>query len=341
MSQPDQPNSKIRNWRPLSMSLLTHLLLAIFLILLAHSAGQSAPEGELRRAGIVLAVESENQETQYLKEFDLPQDTNELTASENSTVSNLSPPSLAALDQPRRPDLPGSELIDTSDLDAINMAAVPGISKSNTQYELTEEDLKLIQADQKLIRARAPKGPPATINVFGSGGLTGRSFVFVLDRSKSMGGQGLGVIHAARNELSAAINQLEPHHTFQIVGYHHRTVTISKRNLLPATDANKLLVPNFISNLAAFGATDHDNGLNSAITFSPDVIVLMTDGGYPELNSNQLKLIQQMAPRGCQIHCIQFGLGSLQQPVNFMRQLAQQNRGTYRYIDVNKWKKDD
>jgi Ca-activated chloride channel family protein len=322
------------------MSLLTHLLLVIFLILWAHSSGRSAPEGELRRAGIVLAVESENQETEYLSESDVAEVADDPTDSEQADPATMPPPPLAAaLEAPQRPDLPGPEFIES--LDANNMANVPGPSKTSFQYELTDEDLKMIEADQKLVRSRIPKGNPATISVFGSGGLTGRSFVFVLDRSKSMGAQGLGVIHAARDELATAISQLEPHHTFQIVGYHHRTVTVSKRSLLPATETNKNLVPEFISNLAAFGSTDHNNGLISALTFNPDVIVLMTDGGYPELSANQLAIIKRMVPRGCQIHCLQFGLGSMRNPANFMTRLAEQNNGTFRYVDVNRWKKDD
>ena len=101
------------------------------------------------------------------------------------------------------------------------------------------------------------------------------------------------------------------------------------------------LVPTFIRNLAAFGGTNHENGIVSSIAFNPDVIVLMTDGGYPELNKNQLRMFNRMAGRGCSINCIQFGVGSLQQRNNFMTKLAAENAGTFRYIDVTEWKKDE
>jgi Ca-activated chloride channel family protein len=221
------------------------------------------------------------------------------------------------------------------------MAEVPNTANSNSHYQLSEEDLKLIKSEQRLIQARAPAGDPTTISVFGSGGMTGRSFVFVIDRSYSMGSQGLGVIDAAKKQLSAAINQLEPHHTFQIVGYHETTHTMLRRQLLPANDANKKQVPGHISSMSAFGATDHENGLIAAVAFKPDVIVLMTDAGHPELNSGQLKMIKQLAPRGCQIHCIQFGIGSLQKTTNFMTKMAEQNDGSFRYIDVTQWKKNN
>ena len=118
-------------------------------------------------------------------------------------------------------------------------------------------------------------------------------------------------------------------------------MTITKRKLLAATDENKKLVPTFIANLAAFGGTNHENGLVSAIAFRPDVIVLMTDGVSPVLNENKLKMFKRMAGRGCSINCIQFGVGSLQQRVNFMTKMAEANSGTFRYIDVTEWKKDN
>lgn len=340
MSQLANSKMRIKNWRPLSMSLVTHVILVVFLILLAQNSRSNAPDGELRRAGIVLAVETENEPTKFLDQFDLSEE-NEPTPSEPPAATLPPPPALTSPERDPVPDLPGAELTNPWELDALNMAHVPKETTPATQHQLTDEDLKLIEADQKLVRERTPQGAPATLRVFGGGGMTGRSFVFVLDRSKSMGGTGLGVIHAARKELTEAIGHLQPNHQFQIVGYHHRTVTVSRRDLLPATDANKQRVPDFISNLAAFGSTDHDNALTTAVTFDPDVIVLMTDGGYPVLNENQMQRINRMAPRGCQIHCIQFGMGPQQQTMNFMRALADQNNGTYRYVDVNQWNKDD
>lgn len=296
----------------------------------------------MRRAGIVLEVSNEHDETRYLKnDSDVAEEISQSTNVDSISTVTDSPPPLAAPLKPDLPNLPGTQIIETSDLDATGMATVPTTPRDKTQYQLTKADLEMIEADRKLLAARAPKGDPTTIRVFGSGDLTGRSFVFVLDRSKSMGNSGLGVIHAARQELSTAINQLEPTHFFQIVAYHHKTVTLSSRKMLSATDEHQQQVPEFIANLAAFGSTDHNNGLVSALTFRPDVIVLMTDGRYPELNATELKQIRRMAEPKCQIHCIQFGLGPLQQSDNFMRRLAEQNDGSFRYVDVSQWNEDN
>ncbi|MGI9519476.1 MAG: VWA domain-containing protein, partial [Pirellulaceae bacterium] len=201
---------------------------------------------------------------------------------------------------------------------------------------LTPEQQKMLAAESAAIEARRPRGPPTSLSVFGSGQMTGRKFVFVMDRSKSMGAQGLNVINAAASELGAAISSLEDHHQFQIVAYHHMPLTIGPRELLNATEDHKGEVAEFITNLAAFGGTEHEGALFMALSMNPDVVVLLTDGGLPSLNESQLTRIRRAAD-GAQIHCIQFGSGPSQNSNTFMQKLAVQNVGSYRYIDVSTW----
>lgn len=318
------------------MSLSTHTLLALFLILVVF---QNQPGGSslepLRQASIVLTVNNETQ-PEYLTETDVePSSASEPASTTAAAASDPAPPiNLDALDPP---PVAGFNAIESLVTDANQMADVPDGRGLETEMILSEDDLKLIEADRKLIESRQPVGDPTSINVFGSGNLTGRDFVFVLDRSHSMGDSGLGVIQASRRELGDAINQLEEHHQFQIVAYHDKTVTMKTRKLLAATDRNKAGVAEFIGRLAAFGGTEHEKGLMAAIAFRPDVIVLLTDGGYPELNPGQLKILRQLTASKTQIHCIQFGSGPVPQTGRFMKQLAADNRGTYKYIDVNHW----
>ncbi len=326
------------------MSFLTHLLLATILILLGYfsTSPSQSEDGILRKAGIILTVQNDNEETEYLDPADLPSENESANAIEPSNPASQPPPALSAeLKQPDRPELPGFDSSPDVSLDANQMTEVPSDSNSHAHYELSEEDLKLIKSEQRMLKARAPKGDPTKISVFGSGGMTGRSFVFVIDRSSSMGNQGLGVIAAARIELAAAISQLEKHHSFQIIGYHQRTNAMQSRNLLLASDKNKNAVSDHLGTMAAYGSTNHESGMIAALAFKPDVIMLMTDGGFPLLNGGQLKMIKQLAPNGCEIHCIQFGSGPQQISQNFMTRMADQNEGTFRYIDITKWKKQN
>ena len=328
------PESDIQNpnWRPFGLSLLFHtLLFALLLVLINRLPGDSAGD-ELRRGSLVLAITNTDQPTDYLTEEDISNgDESQVPATE---ASEASPP---AIEMPEIPDLPGLAAVET--LDVTNMADVPKNSVPPHEFTLSKDDLKMIAKEQRELKALQPKGPPASISVFGSGELKGQRFVFVIDRSKSMGSQGLGVLKRAVKELSTAINQLEDYHQFQIVAYHDRTITMSRRAMLPASDSNKQQAPEFINGLMAFGGTSHDYGLYAALAFHPDIVVLMTDAGFPELNAGHLNEMKIMSRGKVQIHTIQFGSGPLQVDDNFMKQLALQSRGSFRYIDVNQWYK--
>ena len=328
------PESDIQNpsWRPFGLSLLFHTLLFVLLLVLINRLPGDSAGDELRRGSLVLAINNTDQPTDYLTEEDISNgDESQVPATE---ASEASPP---AIEMPEIPDLPGLAAVET--LDVTNMADVPKNSVRPREFTLSKDDLKMIAKEQRELKALQPKGPPASISVFGSGELKGQRFVFVIDRSQSMGSQGLGVLKRAVKELSTAINQLEDYHQFQIVAYNDRTITMSRREMLPASEFNKKQAPEFINGLIAFGGTSHDYGLYAALAFHPDIVVLMTDAGFPELNGGHLNEMKIMSRGKVQIHTIQFGSGPFQVDDNFMKQLALQSQGSFRYIDVNQWYK--
>ena len=321
-------DSNRQSWRSIALSVMIHTALLVGLALLWTNRVIGGGDEGPRRVEIVLASAAE--ENEYFDEADIMP--TEAPASATSPVApDEAPPidvtalvnEVATIDMPL-PGMTSSEM------------TTPTQSAAMPPSELSEAQRKMLAAESAAIIARQPKGPPTTIRVFGSGDLSGRKFIFVIDRSRSMGAQGLNVLNAASRELTAAINQLEPFHEFQIVAYHHRTMTIERRELLNGTEQNKQQVAGFITNLAAFGGTEHELALNMALSLNPDVVVLLTDGGMPELNQSQLERLHRTAG-GAQIHCIQFGQGPLQKNTNFMRKLAAKNLGTYRYIDVTEW----
>jgi len=67
-------------------------------------------------------------------------------------------------------------------------------------------------------------------------------------------------------------------------------------------------------------------------------LMFMTDGGSPDLTPNEIKRVKKMAGGKTQIHCIEFGSGGYQQTTSFMKKIAGQNQGSFRYIDVNHWR---
>ena len=333
-----------RKWYPLGMSCMLHTLLMTWLMWwYTASSAPIAPAEAPRQAAIVLAHRNLSNLAVYLTQQDI-WETPLADASPASTAQS-SAGEIPEISSDRRLrvnvnlDAAGQTAFPTLISDAQQLALVPQKAPSSGGYELTAEDLALIEADRKLLARRQPVGPPANIQVFGSGKLTGHSFVFVLDRSQSMGSQGLGVVQASRIELSRAVAALQPHHHFQIIGYHNSTVLMSNQKLLAGTAQNKSLVPDYIDSLVAYGGTNHEAGLVAALALQPDIIVLMTDGGEPKLHDGQLALLHRIAGDHTQIHCLQFGAGPLQSTHHFMIQLAAGNHGTFRYLDVNLWKK--
>ena len=339
---PIADQSRSSRWRSPSssflISVLTHVAILIALILFGSFTVSQGTSEIARPGGIVLTQSDANEETEYLTETDVATlDTSPTDVTEPVSAQSASSMPAPELDTPEPLDLPGVAP-PTIEMDANTMAEVPNFSPETVKYELSKADLEQIAKDRKFFEAQRPKGDPTTVSIFGGGGVSGRKFVFVIDRSHSMGSEGLGVLDRARQELIAAIDGLEPNHEFQIVAYHDSTIVISERKMLPATEDNKQRVAPFFENVGAFGATNHFYGLLVGLGFKPDVLMFMTDGGSPDLTPDEIKEVKKMAGGKTQIHCIQFGSGSLQRTTSFMKKIAQQNKGSFRYIDVNKWR---
>lgn len=332
-------------WRSPSASFLisifTHVVIATAFICFGSFAVTKSTTEAPRPGGIVLTQTDANDQTEYLTETDVAKldsaPTEIFDAMPAQSATSMPAPELETPQQSQPLDLPGLAL-PTVETDANSMAEVPTFAREAVQYELTAADWEQIARDRAFFEAQRPQGDPTTVSIFDGGGVSGRKFVFVIDRSHSMGGEGLGVLNQARQELITAINGLEDNHQFQIVAYHDSTIVISERKLLPATADNKQRVSPFFENVGAFGATNHFYGLLVGLGFKPDVLMFLTDGGSPDLTPKEIKDVKKMAGGKTQIHCIQFGSGSLQRTTSFMKKIALENQGTFRYIDVNRWR---
>lgn len=330
--QPEKiERAKQRRSASLVISLLLHAGLLTIAVLAFSFLQSPAPDEPMRRGSIVLTSIDESQEEEFLTEEDFDETMDEVAVAAAAPASQAAP----ALDMPQIESLPGPPPVEPTP-NATEMANESHNDAVTHQFELTDAELKEIAKEQRRLKSRQPKGDPVSINVFNGTQMSGRRFVFILDRSQSMGGDGLGVLSRATTQLTNAISQLKSNHEFQIVAYHSQTVTISKRQMLVANEENKALVKPFLQRLAAFGATEHNYGITAALAFRPDSVVLLTDGGYPGLSASQLKDVRRRAGKA-EFHCLQFGLGPQQETVNFMTRLATQCDGTFRYIDVRDW----
>ncbi|MBN1590257.1 MAG: hypothetical protein JW888_12150 [Pirellulales bacterium] len=182
----------------------------------------------------------------------------------------------------------------------------------------------------------------ARVRVFGTEG-KGYKFVYVFDRSGSMGGSGRSALRAAQAELLASLKSLDRSHQFQIVFYNQKPWQFNPSgqagHLAFGTDRNKELARRFIGSMTAEGYTRHEEALMMAIRMRPDVIFFLTDADEPRLSAGQIEQITRAAA-GISINAIEFGFGPQQDQDNFLVRLARATGGQFGYVDVSRLKPD-
>lgn len=179
----------------------------------------------------------------------------------------------------------------------------------------------------------------ARTGVFGAEA-EGFKFVYVFDRSGSMGGSGRSALNSAKAELLASLEDLGDTHQFQIIFYNQQPTIFplagQEGRLVFANDPNKLRAEQFIRQITADGATSHEDALKAALTLRPDVIFFLTDADEPSLNTAQMKRVERLNSGRTVIHVIEFGMGPYLGVENFLVRLARENRGTHAYVDISK-----
>ena len=169
---------------------------------------------------------------------------------------------------------------------------------------------------------------------------SGSNFVYVLDRSASMEEFNGAPMRFARSELLKSIASLAEKNQFQIVFYNESPGSLSNGGsggrLLAANDINKEKASRFVKAIKPSGGTEHIPGLKMGLSFAPEVLFFLTDAAEPSLSESQLIEIQNRAERSStSIHTIQFNWGPAPNDGTWIRELAERNRGTYRYIDIS------
>ena len=167
----------------------------------------------------------------------------------------------------------------------------------------------------------------------------GNRFVYVVDQSGSMGFY--GQLRVARSELQASLQSLDSTQQFHIIFYNTRYREMRLRNREPgltwATDINRTLAGQFLRGVSPDGGTDHIPALRKALSYRPEHLFFLTDADQPQLTARDLDDIQRLNRGRTHIHCIEFGQSADLGLDNFLKRLARQNDGTYRYRDVTKF----
>ncbi len=167
----------------------------------------------------------------------------------------------------------------------------------------------------------------------------GNRFIYVVDRSGSMHDH--GAIRVAKEELVVSLAALEQTQQFQIVFYNQKLSEMNGIDDRPqmqwATDINRTFARNFISSVQPDGGTDHMPALKKALRYQADHLFFLTDADQPILSAREINEIKMLNGGRTKIHCVEFGKGPELSGDNFLKKLARDNGGTYRYRDVTRF----
>lgn len=306
------------------MSMLMHVILVLMLFFWANSARQGSGEEAGRSVGIAVAHRltdrTEYQEITPEAATESTQSGENSNSANNATAVAAAPPALA-----RPVDLAGF---------LAEATAIPSPESSAGKTNA----LEATSGGGGGISGLGAGGAPVTTMFFGVSG-SGRRFAYVFDRSDSMGNSDSRPLRAAKSEIIRSLRLLGPDQSFQIIFYNNRPNYFEPSGqsfwLLPADDAMKRRAEQFVRAIGAEGGTEHFDALKMALRLEPDVIFFLTDARIPQLRRNQLDEIRNRCVRaGTTIHAIEFGVDVVAPEVSFLRTLAAENQGEYRYIDV-------
>lgn len=232
---------------------------------------------------------------------------------------------------PQIPSLPSASAVKE-----LISSAIPAAGESG----MAATDVPGLRDPMPARRAGIPLSAADTqTGVFGVVG-TGSRFVYVFDRSGSMGSHLGRPLAAAKSELLRSLQDLQEVHQFQIVFYNEHPHVFNPRTGPPALiwgdPASKRLAERFVRAIDASGGTRHLEALHIALGMRPDAVFFLTDADEPQLTETELAQVREWNMSSA-VHAIEFGYGPRHTTSNFMTRLADQNRGQHVYVDVTQW----
>ena len=169
----------------------------------------------------------------------------------------------------------------------------------------------------------------------------GSRYVYVLDRSESMGFH--HALETAKAELNASLSGLATAQSFQVIFYSDKPVRMPlsggvREPMIRATTQNRAKARQFVAGIQPAQSTEHMPALQMALQMKPDAMFFLTDADFPELTPRELQEVRKLNGGRTRIHCVEFGRGAdLARAGNFLKTLARENGGTYRYCDITKF----
>lgn len=337
ISQPPVPPA-VWETRLLAPSWLISLVLHAALLILFAVAFKSTPPGAVPESvvggGIVRKPQVALPE-EYLTEEHFAAET--ATAAKSAITSSAAESAITATAAESETASPVEALASAPPVEPVSDLpdAQPVVSTGPLS---TGKALSATGTDRGPGQGVALEGGRTRTSVFGVEG-EGSKFVYVFDRSGSMGGAGRNALRAAKIELLNSLDSLDQIHQFQIIFYNERPTAFALSGqpgrLVFGDESSKLQARKFVNSIVADGGTQHEDALMQALRMQPDVIFFLTDGADPELSNAQLERIRKSNRGRTSINAVAFGLGPSSSSYNFLARLARENGGKYGYVDIS------
>jgi hypothetical protein len=154
----------------------------------------------------------------------------------------------------------------------------------------------------------------------------GATIVYVLDRSASMGPDGL--LGRAANVLRASLAGLRPDTRFQIVAYNGGTTLLAPQPLAATTEA-KELADRWLAALTAEGGSNHRAGFREALAAKPTELFLLTDAD--DLEESDVRAIASLIRTPLRLSAAVFA-GHRPAAVTPLERLVGKFDGSVRYV---------
>jgi hypothetical protein len=180
-----------------------------------------------------------------------------------------------------------------------------------------------------------PRSPGARTGIFGLEA-QGNRFVYVFDRSASMGEPDGRPLAAAREELLASLADLGDSQQFHLIFYNERPTMFApaagRGRPVFASDENRAEARRFVEGIAAAGGTRHYEAIAAALKLAPDVVFVLTDGtAEDDLAEDELGWLVRAAGTA-RIMVVQFGGDGRRSPR--LARLAERTGGGYKVVAV-------
>jgi hypothetical protein len=164
----------------------------------------------------------------------------------------------------------------------------------------------------------------------------GNRFVYVFDRSASMGEPDGQPLAAAKRELIRSIDELGDVQQFYVIFYNDRLHVFSpagnRGRLVFGTEENRRAARRFVGAVRADGGTRHAEALAAAFRLAPDVVFLLTDAdAKDDLTDAELERLSRLGS-GSRCMVVQVGDESRRSPR--LAELAARCGGAYRILNL-------